>query len=112
RTDGVDWFWIDLSDDGTFKGDACFVGSVCWSAGRPGRARVTAAKAQAQRVTVVVPTYGREGDALDQVANLLGPELEGTVARVVLIDQAGTVRNSDRAAEVFADAGDRLTFIE
>lgn len=112
RTDGVDWFWVDLTDDGMFRGATCFLDSVRWSAGRPARARVPATKAQAQRVTVVVPTYGREDDALDQVENLLGRGLEETVARVILIDQARTVRNAERAAEVFAAAGGRLTFIE
>lgn len=112
RTDGVDWYWVTLTDSAEASGAPSYLSAVRWSAGRPGKARLTASTADAQRVTVVVPTYSREDDALDQVERLLGREFSETVARVVLVDQARSVRSSDRAAQVFADAGERLNFIE
>ncbi|QIK82859.1 glycosyltransferase [Sanguibacter sp. HDW7] len=104
RTDGVAWYWIELSAGP----DGGRLDAVRWSAGRPARAVAPSVP----QVTVVVPTYGREQDALEQVRRLLGPALDGVVSRVVLIDQARTVRAAEGAAEVVAAAGDRLTFVE
>ena len=112
RTEGVDWYWVTLTDSVQGPEAPSYLSAVRWSAGKPGKARLAADVAASQRVTVVVPTFGREDDALDQVGRLLGPEFAETVARVVLVDQARSVRLSDRAAEVFADAGERLLFIE
>lgn len=112
RTDGVDWYWVTLTDSTATSETPSFVSAVRWSAGRPAKARLAAGAANAQRVTVVVPTYGREDDALDQVERLLGPEFSETVARVVLVDQARSVRSSKRTAQVLSNAGERLIFIE
>lgn len=112
RTDDVDWFWLTLTDTAQVAEAPAYLSALRWSAGRPGRARLAASQADAQRVTVVVPTFGREDDALDQVGRLLSPAFAESVARVVLIDQARTVRAAARAEQVFTDAADRLTFIE
>ena len=103
--EGARWFWLELD---AAAGPA-HLESANWvipetepAAGSPTR----------PAVTVVVPTYGREQDALDQVDRLLGPDLAGVVARVVLVDQARTVRNRPGAAETIAAAGERLLLIE
>ena len=56
--------------------------------GRPRPARA----ARRCRITAVVPTFRREHEALTQVRRLLDPALTDVVARVVLVDQAGTLR--------------------
>ena len=104
RTDNVTWYWLEL----TAGAGGGRLDAVRWTAGRPSRAVAH----DVPQVTVVVPTYGREQDALDQVRRLLGPGLDGVVARVVLVDQARTVRAAPGAQEVLAGAGDRVTFVE
>lgn len=109
RTDDAGWAWLDVTDDGS---GTAHVRSVSWTAQRPPAAVVTEADARAQRVTVVVPTYGREDDALEQVERLLAPGLDGVVGRVVLVDQARTVRGAPRFDQVRDASGDRLVLVE
>jgi galactofuranosylgalactofuranosylrhamnosyl-N-acetylglucosaminyl-diphospho-decaprenol beta-1,5/1,6-galactofuranosyltransferase len=60
------------------------------------------------RVTAVVPSYRRELEALAQVRRLLDPVLDDVVARVVLVDQAGTLAATPGMAETAERAGQRL----
>ena len=64
------------------------------------------------RITAVVPTFGREQDAVRQVRRLLGPALSEVVRHVVVVDQAGTLRSVSEMAELTATFGERLVLIE
>ena len=66
----------------------------------------------ALRVTAVIPSFRREREALNQLRRLLDPALTDVVARVVLVDQAGTLRAAPGMAETAARAGPRLVLCE
>ena len=102
RTGADRWMWLEL----TAGADGGVLEAVEWAAGsRLGRPEGAA------RVTVVVPTFRRERDATAQVRRLLGPALDGTVGRVVLVDQGGTLAAGDGWASAAAEAGDRLVLL-
>jgi len=95
-----DWGWVELaapaSDDGVLTG-------LEWQAD---------AAVVPQPLTVVVPTYRAEDDALAQLARLTAPGLDDVVGRVVLVDQGGTLAAHPGAAEALAVAGDRALLVE
>ncbi len=66
----------------------------------------------ALQVTAVVPSFGREHEALTQVRRLLDPALTDVVARVILVDQAGTLRAFPGMTETADRAGRRLLLCE
>ena len=61
------------------------------------------------RITAVIPTFRREREALTQLRHLLDPALTDVVARVVLVDQGGTLRTAPGMPETAAWAGPRLS---
>ncbi|ROS78561.1 glycosyltransferase [Cellulomonas sp. PhB143] len=104
RTEGTDWYWLELAAGP----DGAMLESVEWaSGGGLGRSRGRAGK-----VTVVVPTYRREQDCLDQVARLSAAGLAETVGHVVVIDQGGSLASAAGAGEVLDAAGDRVVLLE
>jgi galactofuranosylgalactofuranosylrhamnosyl-N-acetylglucosaminyl-diphospho-decaprenol beta-1,5/1,6-galactofuranosyltransferase len=70
------------------------------------------ARSPASRITAVVPTFGREQDAVRQVRRLLGTALSDVVRHVVLVDQAGTLPSASDMAELTETFGDRLVLLE
>ncbi|MFC8731673.1 glycosyltransferase [Luteimicrobium sp. NPDC057192] len=96
----ADWGWVELaapaSGDGTLAG-------VEWQ---------TAGTATPQPLTVVVPTFRAEDDALAQLARLTGPGLDDVVGRVVVVDQGGTLAEHPGTARALAAAGDRVLLVE
>ena len=64
------------------------------------------------RITAVIPTFRREREALTQLRHLLDPALTDVVARVVLVDQGGTLRTAPGMPETAAWAGPRLVLRE
>ncbi|MGC5167013.1 glycosyltransferase [Luteimicrobium sp. DT211] len=100
-TTDMDWCWLDLA--APFAQDG-LLSEVAWQAGAP--------DAEPQPLTVVVPTFHAEDDALSQVARLTAPALAGIVGRVIVVDQGGTLRAHPGAAEVLAEAGDRVLLVE
>ncbi|MCB7137184.1 glycosyltransferase [Cellulosimicrobium marinum] len=99
-THGVDWAWIEV--EAPDRGDG-LVDTVTWS---------TEGGEPSSPATVVVPTFRREADCRDQLARLTAPEAVGTVGRVVVVDQGGTLAASDGAREVIEAAGDRVVLLE
>ncbi|WP_435298355.1 glycosyltransferase family 2 protein [Timonella sp. A28] len=65
-----------------------------------------------RKVTVVVPTFRREWDALDQAEYLLNESAQSFVGRVVLIDQGDTVRADPRFEPLQRQHEDRLVLLE
>jgi len=63
-------------------------------------------------ITAVVPTFRREHAALAQLRRLLDPALAGVIARVILVDQSGTLRAAPGSADMAARAGSRLVLCE
>jgi len=63
-------------------------------------------------LTVVVPTFRAEDDALAQLGRLTAPELRDVVGRVVLIDQGGTLATHPGAADAIRAAGERVLLVE
>ena len=92
---------------------------VSWRAG-PGPARLDSSTwvasglptLPALRVTAVIPSFRRERQALSQLRRLLDPALTDVVARVILVDQAGTLRATPGMTEVVDLAGPRLMLCE
>ena len=98
-TSGVDWCWLEL----TAGPDGGALASADWTV-RDG--------AEPRPLTVVVPTYRAEDDALSQLARLTAPGLAGVVGRVVLIDQGGTLAAYPGTPDALAAAGDRVLLVE
>ncbi|QFU99097.1 Galactofuranosylgalactofuranosylrhamnosyl-N-acetylglucosaminyl-diphospho-decaprenol beta-1,5/1,6-galactofuranosyltransferase [Luteimicrobium xylanilyticum] len=102
-TADADWCWLTLKAPASGQGRLT---SAEWSTrdvhldGRP------------RSMTVVVPTFRAESEALAQLARLTAPELEDAVARVVLIDQGGTLAAHPGATEALAAAGERVLLVE
>ncbi len=99
------WYWLELD---AATGPANLT-SLRWVLPE---AEPAAGGSTPPKVTVVVPTYGREQDALAQVGRLLDPAMADVVARVVLVDQARTVRDAPAAGQVIAASGGRLLLRE
>lgn len=64
------------------------------------------------KVTVVVPTFRLEEEALSQVQRLLAPSLADVVARVLVIDQGNTVAASPNYTAVAEQFGARFELFE
>ena len=95
----ADWCWLELAagpDQGTLV-------SADWTA---------PAETEPRPLTVVVPTYRAEDDALAQLARLTRPALADVVGRVVLIDQGGTLASHPGSSSALAAAGDRVLLVE
>jgi galactofuranosylgalactofuranosylrhamnosyl-N-acetylglucosaminyl-diphospho-decaprenol beta-1,5/1,6-galactofuranosyltransferase len=123
--DGVRWYWIEMSGGGR----RARLESMRWSVSGSHMAQeiaptqtdarradgdprsVQPASGERFAVTAVVPSFGREQDAIGQVRRLLATSGD-VVARVVLVDQGRTIRSAPGAAEMIAEAGDRLLLVE
>jgi galactofuranosylgalactofuranosylrhamnosyl-N-acetylglucosaminyl-diphospho-decaprenol beta-1,5/1,6-galactofuranosyltransferase len=98
-TRDVDWCWLDLAA----SPEPGALDQVEWIAPRA---------AEPRPLTVVVPTFRAEDDALAQLARLTSPALTGVVGHVVLVDQGGTLASHAGAAAALAAAGDRVLHVD
>ncbi|WP_157802634.1 glycosyltransferase [Sediminihabitans luteus] len=101
RTDAVDWYWLRLEAD---ERGGVLEEATWTSGGGSGRGH-----GRESRVTVVMPTFGREADCLAQVRRLLSEPLRDTVGRVVVIDQGGGLTAAP-GADALDD--DRVVLVE
>ena len=101
--DRVTWCWLDLmAPDGPGRLESIQWSAPEWLGGQNTKPGVTA----------VVPTHGREQQAVAQLRRLLGSELADVVARVVVVDQARTLRSAPGVGQIIEEAGDRLIVCE
>jgi galactofuranosylgalactofuranosylrhamnosyl-N-acetylglucosaminyl-diphospho-decaprenol beta-1,5/1,6-galactofuranosyltransferase len=98
-TADADWCWLELV--GGPDGGA--LDTADWS---------TDGDTPVRPLTVVVPTFRAEDDALAQVARLTGPPLTGVVGHVVLVDQGGTLAARPGAGDALTAAGDRVLLVQ
>lgn len=102
---GSEWMWVEL----TAGADGGELRSATWSVrgggtGDDGDGRCSGS------ATVVVPTFCREDDALAQARRLL--DWPDVVARVLVVDQGGTLRGDERITALLAAHPERLAVLE
>lgn len=99
---GLDFIWVEISSP-----ERAMLKSMEWSISRE-HAEVHPIPA---KVTVVIPTYGLEEEALKQVRRLLAPDLREVVARVLVIDQGNSVADSPNFKDVRQEFGSKFELI-
>lgn len=98
-----EFLWVELCDR-----ESATLQSMEWSLSST---RIHSSSTPA-KVTVVVPTFGLEQEALKQVGRLLAPSLSDVVARVFVIDQGHTVADCPQYPDVASRFGARFELIQ
>lgn len=88
-----EWLWVEVADP-------CLITQVRWSTSR---------EVHLPLVTVVMPTFNRETDALTQASRFLDNSMVG---HVVVIDQARTLHLNEEFSKLRNDNPERLVFIQ